>query len=59
MGNYSLLDICDFFNINEPITKASSGDVQKHSIASRGEHTIGSPLVLNEVLTNTGTPVRI
>ena len=36
---------------------ASKGDVQKHSIASFGEHTIGFPSVLNEVFTNTGTPV--
>ena len=40
-----------------PITSASRGEVQKHSTASRGEQTIGSPRVLNEVLTNTGTPV--
>ena len=30
----------------------------KLSTASRGVHTIGSLLVLNEVLTSTGTPVR-
>jgi len=41
----------------EPITRASSGDVQKHSSASRGVQTIGSPRVLNDVLTSTGTPV--
>jgi len=40
------------------MTRASSGEVQKHSIASRGEQTIGSPRVLNEVFTRTGTPVR-
>ena len=40
------------------MTSASSGDVQKHSTASRGVHTTGSPRVLNEVLTSTGTPVR-
>src|SRR6266516_1877255 len=49
---------CGFSSKNEPITNASSGDVQKHSTASRGVHTIGSPRVLNEVFTNTGTPVR-
>ena len=47
-----------FSSRNEPITSASSGEVQKHSIASRGVQTIGSPRVLNEVLTSTGTPVR-
>src|SRR5436305_1717101 len=47
-----------FSKRNEPMTSASSGDVQKHSIASRGVQTIGSPRVLNDVLTRTGTPVR-
>src|SRR5450759_5041281 len=47
-----------FSKRNEPMTNASSGEVQKHSIASRGVQTIGSPRVLNEVLTSTGTPVR-
>jgi hypothetical protein len=36
---------------------ASKGEVQKHSIASRGLHTIGSPRVLKDVFTKTGTPV--
>ena len=36
---------------------ASKGDVQKHSIASRGLQTIGFPSVLKDVLTSTGTPV--
>src|SRR5690242_19700490 len=49
---------CSFSRMNGPITSASSGEVQKHSTASRGVQTIGSPLVLNEVLTSTGTPVR-
>ena len=40
------------------MTSASSGEVQKDSTASRGVQTIGSPRVLNEVLTSTGTPVR-
>lgn len=47
-----------FSSRNGPMTNASSGEVQKHSIASRGEQTTGSPRVLNEVLTSTGTPVR-
>src|SRR5690606_10782405 len=42
----------------EPMTSASRGEVQKHSTASRGEHTTGSPRVLNDVFTSTGTPVR-
>jgi hypothetical protein len=42
----------------EPITNASRGEVQKHSTASRGVQTIGSPRVLNDVFTSTGTPVR-
>src|SRR5437588_501108 len=65
-GNYygnTVRHVCSrhsyiFSSKNGPMTSASSGDVQKHSIASRGEHTIGSPRVLNEVLTSTGTPVR-
>lgn len=36
---------------------ASNGELQKHSMASRGVHTIGFPKVLNEVLMSTGTPV--
>jgi len=36
---------------------ASKGELQKHSIASRGVHTMGLPNVLNEVLMSTGTPV--
>src|SRR5690606_29565210 len=40
-----------------PITSASIGDVQNDSNASRGLHTTGSPRVLNEVFTSTGTPV--
>ena len=40
------------------MTRASSGEVQNDSTASRGEQTIGSPRVLNDVLTSTGTPVR-
>ena len=48
----------DFTTTHDPMTSASSGDVQKHSTASRGVHTIGSPRVLNDVLTSTGTPVR-
>src|SRR4051794_359446 len=47
-----------FSSRNEPITSASSGDVQKLSTASRGVQTIGSPRVLNDVFTSTGTPVR-
>ena len=39
------------------MTKASNGDVQNDSTASRGVQTIGSPRVLNDVLTSTGTPV--
>ena len=46
-----------FSSRNEPITRASSGEVQKHSTASRGVQTIGSPRVLNEVFISTGTPV--
>ena len=38
------------------MTRASSGEVQKLSTASRGVQTIGSPRVLNEVLTSTGHP---
>ena len=41
-----------------PDHEGVEGEVQKHSTASRGVQTIGSPRVLNEVLTNTGTPVR-
>src|SRR5689334_16311234 len=48
-----------FSSRNDPITSASSGEVQNDSTASRGVHTIGSPRVLNEVLTRTGTPVRV
>src|SRR3954468_21405906 len=51
-------DAPGFSSRNEPITSASSGEVQKHSTASRGEQTTGSLRVLNEVLTSTGTPVR-
>lgn len=40
------------------MTKASKGEVQKHSMASLGVHTMGSPLVLKEVFTKTGTPVN-
>jgi hypothetical protein len=47
-----------FSNKNELITKASNGEVQKHSIASRSVQTIGSPLVLKDVLIKTGTPVN-
>src|SRR6185295_8366754 len=47
----------DFSSMNGPMTSASRGEVQKHSIASRGLQTIGSLRVLNEVLTSTGTPV--
>jgi hypothetical protein len=46
-----------FSNKKEPITRASKGEDQKHSIASRGVQTIGLPRVLNEVFINTGTPV--
>jgi hypothetical protein len=48
----------DFVSRKEPITSASSGDAQKASTASRGVQTIGSPRVLKEVFTSTGTPVR-
>ncbi|HKF37978.1 MAG TPA: hypothetical protein VKB35_13870, partial [Ktedonobacteraceae bacterium] len=40
-----------FSKTNGPITSASRGEVQKHSTVSRGVHTIGSPRVLNDVLT--------
>ena len=47
-----------FSSRNEPMTRASSGEVQNDSTASRGLRTIGSPRVLNDVFTSTGTPVR-
>ena len=47
-----------FSRMNRPMASASIGEVKKHSTASRGEHTIGSLRVLNEVFTSTGTPVR-
>src|SRR4051794_23490346 len=47
-----------FSRRNDPITRASSGEVQNDSTASRGVQTMGSPRVLNEVLTRIGTPVR-
>src|SRR6185369_12835700 len=47
-----------FFKRKGPMTSASSGVVQKLSSASRGVQTMGSPRVLKEVLTRTGTPVR-
>src|SRR5690606_41996340 len=50
--------VASFSSTNEPITSASSGDVKKHSTASRGVQTLGSPRVLNDVFTSTGTPVR-
>ena len=54
---YSISYTLSFSSKKELITSASNGDVQKHSIASRGVQTMGSPLVLNEVFTSTGTPV--
>jgi hypothetical protein len=47
-----------FSSRKEPIASASMGELQKHSIASRGVHTTGSLRVLKEVFTSTGTPVR-
>src|SRR5258708_5106053 len=55
--NYRYIYCHCFSNRNELMTSASKGDVQKHSIASLGVHTIGSLLVLKEVFTSTGTPV--
>src|SRR5690606_34079264 len=46
-----------FSSRKDPITRASSGEVQKHSTASRGVQTMGSPRVLKEVFTRMGTPV--
>ncbi len=41
------MDGHDYFsNKNEPKTSASKGELQKHSIASRGVQTIGLPKVL-------------
>jgi hypothetical protein len=49
---------CGFSIRNEPIASASSGVLQKLSSASRGVQTTGSPRLLNDVFTSTGTPVR-
>jgi hypothetical protein len=40
-----------------PTTKKSMSVPIKQLKASSGEQTMGSPLTLNEVLTNTGQPV--
>src|SRR3712207_4156745 len=47
-----------FSRRNDTITNASRSEVQNDPIASRGVQTIGSPSVLHDVFTNTGTTAR-